>query len=1084
MAKEAYYGNGISREQYQQDKAILDRFEAIESDWKELFRWVMSVGSNIGSYTEQNRNEEGISDLWKNHVFTTLIDIIQTNVEGYKTSFIHGRGTTCQKDYTDDLESKIREWINRIEKYLQSMWQTGQNIEQNPAGQAAQTIKKRLEESLKPSSNIEKQTNRVMRTENMPYYKMLSSVDHIKVNAEYYIGMIEKGGDMDVGLSLLLTFIRNYSSIAEGFNRKFSALPEFYFNNILQVSGRKSIQDRTYVVVTPKPSFDGFTLPKGTKFRAGTKEDGQELIYKTDKQEYISPMKIAKVNSYYLQTENEQVVALYKQPIEITNPAICQDLFSRDSKYSFYNCGWQLESEILVLNEGLRKVRIHFTLTPESIVKLREKSFSLKDSDDAFSVWISSEQGWICKEHKMLFESGQLIFEFTIDKKQKALLPCSIDIHGAATTYPSVRILADNKNCPYDWATQISFESVGIDVDVEAIQNFELYNEQGQVDSTQPVYLFGTEGLKGAWFMFGNKEIIGKDLTTLSIKGLWNKLPQTANGYTDIYKDYPYTPAITNESFKVMTQWKNNGQWINCEDGPQPLFQITGNKPNERAEVTFNLSQCSDQNSGLFRVTLQEPAIGFGMEKYRELFAETMIYNSRQKENRQKKILSSPVIPLLSDIELSYKSRGRIDMISYNENSFIRLSRVTTLPEEGLSVIEGNKSQPLLPSLDSEHTLHIGLVNALGQSRIKIYFDLVFIMRDILLGETTSDNPPQLEFDYMKDRNWVSLSYESIKAENTCGFTQSGHIEISLPQKIEQDSHSLFWLRVRVIGDIRLCLAVRSIHLNCLSVVAENGEGVSILAGTITKFQQDNAHIESIVQPFSGFGGRPAETSAQSAIRQSSRISNRNRVVTPSDYEQFILEQFRDIKKVFCIPQSTNGTSQNVNIIAFSDSGDNAKYPTTPAWKLTEIKKFLSAYSSPFSRIRVINPCYEPVKVECTAILKPGVQDKGVVTERMSRRIREYYAWWQQKGLLPDLGRQYSYKEVHSILANDVDVDELQKLTVNDKWIDDVGVEIEDLCFSGNTPWSVIVLGKISITLLSEKKDIEKGKIGSSFIIG
>lgn len=352
MAKEAYYGNGISREQYQQDKTILDRFEAIESDWKELFRWVMSVGSNIGSYTEQNRTEEGISDLWKNHVFTTLIDIIQTNVEGYKTSFIHGRGTACQKDYTDDLESKIREWINRIERYLQSMWQTGQNVEQNPAVQAAQTIKKRLEESLKPSSNTEKQTNRVMRTENMPYYKMLSSVDQIKVNAEYYIGMIEKGGDMDAGLSLLLTFIRNYSSIAEGFNRKFSALPEFYFNNILQVSGRKSIQDRTYVVVTPKPSFDGFTLPKGTKFRAGTKEDGQELIYKTDKQEHISPMKIAKVNSYYLQTENEQVVALYKQPIEITNPAICQDLFSRDSKYSFYNCGWQLESEILVLNEG------------------------------------------------------------------------------------------------------------------------------------------------------------------------------------------------------------------------------------------------------------------------------------------------------------------------------------------------------------------------------------------------------------------------------------------------------------------------------------------------------------------------------------------------------------------------------------------------------------------------------------------------------------------------------------------------------------------------------------------------------------
>jgi len=1074
MAKEIYHNNGISRIDYQQDKAQLEGFEAIESDWKELFRWLMYMDS---------------SGLWNNHVLTVLIEISQTNVGGYKTSFIQGRGTASQQFYAKKLEEKIGEWIRRLKEYLQSGLQTMRNIETNEAMQAAQMIKKRLEESL-PSETVNKkrQFNRIMKSTNQPYYKMLSTVDDIQTHCDYYVEMIEKEGDMDAGLSLLLTYIRNYSSIVQQFNRKFSSLPAFYRNEVLHMTMQEAIQDHTYVVVTPVPSSAGFWVPEGTGFRTEIKEDRQELIYKTRSKEYVSRIKIEKVNSFFLKKEEQRVTALYKQPIDYANPSTYSNLFLDKEEYKCSNYGWLMESAMFILNEGNRKVKIHFILTSESVVWLDNFSFSEKHMKDAFSLWVSSKKGWDCKQHQLSYKiiDGYhcLIFEFIVQEKDDILAPCSEDVHHNTTTFPAIKILADNKNFPYDWATQISFRSVRIDTEVEGIRTFKLYNELGEVDSTQSFYLFGTQGQQGSWFIFGNEEIAKKNVTKVSIRGIWNKLPQTDNGYNDIYKDYPYTPLITNESFKVKTEWKKDGKWISYDNLLQSLFHTVGKKPDENAKISFNLSQY--QQDGLFRVILREPAIGFGMEKYREIFAETMIYNSRQKEKNQKKIPTSPIVPVLSDMELSYKASVKIDMIDYTENSFVRISRVIPFPENEISALKDNLPPTFLPALDAEHAVYIGFDNALGRAWIRMYFDLVFVIQDILKEKESIAAPTMLEWDYMSNGNWSPLPLESVLEETTCGLTQSGYVEIELPERISEqslNSHSLFWLKMRIIGDTRSYLAIRCIYMNCFHVVADNGDGISIPARTIRKLQQENELVESIVQPFPGFGGKPVETPEQSSIRQSYRIVHRNRAVTPSDYEQIILERFQYIQKVCCISQTHQQATENIHVVVFSYSADNCRYPVTPSWKLTEIQNFLSAYISPFARVRVINPAYQSVDIECAIVLKPDVIDKGIVIYRMTDCIKDYFARWLQEGTLPDLGQQYSYKELHTKLSNDIDVQSLQQLTINGKRLDNFNVNIEDLYFSGNTPWSIIIPGKISI-MVSEKDSDESKRIGSNFIIG
>lgn len=1089
MAKETYYRNGLDRLDYQQDKARLECFEAIESDWIELFRWTMSVSSGINFYNKQGEKDDCISNLWSNHILTVFVEIVQIDVDQYKASFIQGRGTTTQQQYSENLEEKIREWIVRIEKYLLSGWQMREDVDKNPAILAAKMIKNKLEESLL-SSHKGKHFNRTMKIENHLYYKMLSTVEDISIHKDYYIEMIEKGSDMDAGLSLLLTFVRNYSFIAKQFNQKFTALPLFYKENILHATARKAIPDQTYVVVTPIASSPGFRLSKGTEFKAGTTVNKQELIYKTISWEYITKMKIEKVNSVFLRKDNGRTNALYKQLIDYANPATYSNLFSDDEKYKSSDCGWLIESPMFILNEGQRKLKIYFVLTSVSASRLQDFSFSEEHLNGAFSVWTSTVDGWACTNHQANYENlngeNRLVFEFTLRERDSSPFPCSDKVHSGTTTYPAIRILAGNNNCPYDWATHIMFQSIFIEIEVEGICNFNLYNELGEIDSAQPFHAFGSQGQQGAWFMFGNEEIARKNITEVSLTGTWNKLPQTGNGYNDLYKDYSGMPPVTNESFRIKTEWRKNGKWISNKDACQTLFTIIDGKPDENALMKFDLSQCEQTQCDYFRVMLQEPAIGFGMEKYRELFANTMIYNSRQKEKKRRNIPISPIIPMLSDMKLSYKASQQIDMNNYTGNSYIRLSRITMFPENKIIAITDNTPQPFLPIIDAEHAMYIAFGNALGRNRIKMFFDMVFTKQNIFSEDISITSYPQLEWDYMNEEKWMPLPSEAVQTENTCGFTQSGYIEIEMPESINKqhlDANSLFWIRIRFIGDTSACLAIRCVYLNCLNVVAENGDGASLPAMTIQKLQKENEQVDSIIQPFPGFGGKLTETPGQSSIRQSYRIFNRNRAVTPVDYEQIILEQFQEIEKVCCIPQTHNDTTQGVNIVVFSPSDGNNQYPITPSWKLVEIKKYLSAYISPFVQIQVINPTYQKVDIECIITLKPRVLDKGRVIRRMTNRIRHYYAQWLWKGTLPELGQQYSYKELHTKLVNDMDIQELQRLTVNGKWLEDVDIDIKDWYLSGNTPWSIVVPGRISI-ITDEDENTASGKIGSNFIIG
>lgn len=371
-----------------------------------------------------------------------------------------------------------------------------------------------------------------------------------------------------------------------------------------------------------------------------------------------------------------------------------------------------------------------------------------------------------------------------------------------------------------------------------------------------------------------------------------------------------------------------------------------------------------------------------------------------------------------------------------------------------------------------------------SEKKISLYVDLSYIKKDLFFCESnTARVSPYLEIDYRKNGEWTALNPENLLREETYGLTQNGFIEWLLP--VELQHKPFFWFRVRLQGGTEQYPAIRAIYLNYLKVVAENGDGLSLPAGTIQKMKPEDKRVGSILQPLPGFGGKPKETVSEVSVRQSARISHRNRAVTPDNYEQMVLDQFPEIQKVHCLPRMCTG-NQEVYLVVFSYTDGNI-YPIAPTWKLAEIRNWLSSRISPFISLKVCNPSYRKVEIVCKAVLQEDGEDEGEIRRRMTSQIEDYFALWLKTDDLPELGKKYSYKELHTRLANDPDVQRLVALTIDgvqpDVQATDIDAEDQYIPEGPMSAEVVLIPYHIQIILLPFKEGVGEIEIGSNFKI-
>jgi hypothetical protein len=169
--------------------------------------------------------------------------------------------------------------------------------------------------------------------------------------------------------------------------------------------------------------------------------------------------------------------------------------------------------------------------------------------------------------------------------------------------------------------------------------------------------------------------------------------------------------------------------------------------------------------------------------------------------------------------------------------------------------------------------------------------------------------------------------------------------------------------------------------------------------------------IAKVEQPIASFGGSPAEDPASLKARTSARLRHKQRGITSWDVERLLLERFPQIARVRLLPaRATGGTGapgvpspgHMLAIVVPAADGPVSPDPLRPlagAALRGAIADWLGRHCSPFARIHVVDPLYEPVDIRVTAFF--GAARDG--SARLERDLLSLLSPWTEAGLdLPD----------------------------------------------------------------------------------
>lgn len=1053
MATETRH-SGTLRTDYEADRARLEELRPLTADTDILLHRLTEASREM-PYRDADGREGTLTPLLENHVLTVLADIRRKRLTGYGSTFADAQGTAAQARYARKLEQDVERWAARLEAYLRTAFAKGTTG--SPAVQIAGELHDRLTGTLRTPDG----------EDNRRYYRMLRTVTAIQENADRYWQQAADSGDTEPALALLVAYLNNYASIADTFNRRFASLPELYRREVLHARPAEAVPDNAYLVITP--AGKGFTLKEGTAFAAG-----EDLIYKTTQEEYISPMRCVSVQAISLDGKS-----LLLQPLHPEDTATAETLFTGGEAL---RTGWQIESPMLVLEEGRREVNILFPLNQPP---------SGSGTKQGFTVEYATAEGWTDAGAKCELSGNELTFSFTIARDGIAPTPCTEELHSMATHYPVLRILTAKEAYP-KWAEKLTFDKVWINVHASGIRNFTFQSALGEADTSQAVAPFGIQAERGTSFIFGNREAGLKPLKSVRLKGTWQQLPETKKGIDDLYREY----GTNAKDFQVKAECQQNGEWQDM--GIQPLFRFDGDGKLVQARFTWDFSTATRSvnalpyaytrdKDGFFRVILESPAIGFGMAAYRNRFTEVMVHNSRCKEKEMWALPQEPPMPQLAEMEMEYEAEVQMQIPAPSTPPKGELRIIPIVVAEGMEAPPREGSGRILPRFLTPNQLCFAFADAGGEKRVRMYLDTALPQDRLPYYRPRADVATAPQWQYWNGTEWQGISAKDIIAEETAGLTQSGFVEIGFPQGIQAEwlnRSNRLWLRAALPEDTSACLALRGVWTNCIRVTADRGNGMALPAETIQGTVEEDPRIGSVAQPLPGFGGTPAGTEAQSAAHQTARFANRHRAVTQRDYEQILLEHFpeADLAQCLTLPKKDGGKgASEVCLVVFSRTEDS-RYFLSPPWKLKEMERTLKQYAPACVKLRVANPVYEELTVRCTATLHFGVPDEGKVLSELAALVEGYFLPWRKDGGFPVPGQAFSAKELCSRLVNHEDLQRVTSLMINGKEYIGTGNGQDDT-IRGKEAWSVL-LPKVEVTLAAPDDGIGGNGIGSDFVIG
>ncbi len=914
---------------------------------------------------------------------------------------------------------------------------------------------------------------------------MLTAIRELQKKADAYREEITSSGQMDPSLAVLAAFLSNYAGVAARFNRRWQDLPAWYISQVLSETHRPESPGTAWLTYTgDEETLEGyrlFTPLQPTSLRV----EQIDLLRTERRKERYPEAALGYVTS--LQLLGVKPGIGHRQANRFT-PSIRQA-----------PAGFILRSPVFLLGGGERHVTVSCTLTPESMTCFDTLIGQLVQHDgisacealykvlnDSFVLSVTTAQGWQEIDHftlRLHRESRELRFCFLLGSDFPPM--CG----ETENELPAISFLLSSTAWlyPYSWSKQMQVEGIAVDVRVEGLREGVFYNELGLIDTHQSFAPFGMQNERGAWIAFGSYEMACKRVTEIKLDFNWQQIPRCAGGLYEYYKGYPQ--GIDNRSFRVRTEYLQNGQWkptpgeethylFRTEDslptaGTSLAASTTASQPDapqtdgllsESSYITFTAPGLTPLPSGLpdhfrpgltssgfYRLVFASPDMGFGDKEYRRLFAGTMLHNAHSR--RKVSPPEEPLTPRWEAPVLSYTAHEECTF-AVGVSPVMQLEYIT--PFSVREAPDTSRPVPLIQGPDDEALYLFTLSGAEGENSLLMYVEMEPLQREI-----DHRYLPETSWFYDNGIRWVKIPPSNLLRDETGGWMHSGVVQVLLPVSVSPemlDESGYFRIGMAVHRHFGNCASLRTVYFNIVQAEAISASPEELLP--LTGYRP----ISSLI------GKVPRESDAALQLRVSERVNHRQRALLPRDYEQMVLQEFPELRKVKCLPgidAKGEGRSNLVTLVLVGEALGTPpdKCPLCEDRLLCAVEQYLASYTSPFTEIDAINPVYEEVTVFCGVSLAPG-QTTGSAIDALRRKIHACIAPWYDAGGTPLFAHSFSLHRLQDTLREHPVVSNLHGIKIVHLVTDGDGRHLlneylsdapDDQRIAPSSPWSILI---------------------------
>jgi hypothetical protein len=878
-------------------------------------------------------------------------------------------------------------------------------------------------------------------TPNGDWKDFFENRDTIREISEHYAE-----GDLDPYFGLFITFLKLLAFPQKSLNQLPERHLDYYYREVLHLREKPHQPDRVHVLFELAKNARNTLIEEGVLLDAGNDSDGTPLQYKTTSPVVVNPASVDTIRSVF--TDGDGALRMAYNPKhpegEDEDPDDEKPWFAfGNEEWPLAELSFYISSQLLHLKEGKRTITLtlDFDGSPPDTLSKNNIKVTITGEEE----WLQGklQSAVVYSENNRII----IVTELPADEESVAGYDDDIHEIGLAAESPVMKILFTDEAF-YLPIKKLQLQNVKITVEADEIRSLRLQNEMGEPNPAKPFMPFGSAPKIGSKLKILCDEFKNKPIKEFGLNMKWLNLPVNFTNHYVHYQDEidnkrDQFAGITGQVYNVASQIKmmlaskavmtevseieekgrkakitsEGGSGIKKEETEVQsagLMAVQAAEDDDPLKKEFRIRLKTELNDGedfaLFSeqeplvkvshqpVVYENPEIelilleSFYHELYNKVYvAKTLIASKKDEDDISPDLLPNPpYTPLLDELTLSYKAEASLNTASSgysSEHATVSLFRQHPFGTEKISDVEPS----IFPDY-SMRTLFIGLKEMEPGSNVTLLFQVDEGSENPENSFFTENDVP--EWSVLTDNGWRSLKGRDIVRNQTNNFLRSGIVELQIPRDASKNHtefpDELTWLRIRMQKPADAVPQFIDIHAQVTEAIFEDNNNSKdhlekhVPEGTIGQLVYRRSAIKSAEQPYSSFGGAPAESPESFYKRVSERLRHKHRAVSIWDYEHLVLEEFPEIYKVKCL----NHTRKKGQIVKGLSPGDVTLvlipklqsgiqrlkyYPKASQDLMDSVEDFLQDKISPHVNIYITNPDFEEVWFEFGVKFRHGL---------------------------------------------------------------------------------------------------------------